>query len=64
MAFVNLPSHRALIRINGPERLRSEKPSYRRRSADEDWLLELFAGIPDLRDAERAVRARGSRALR
>jgi hypothetical protein len=48
-------------RTEGPVQYWNKRPCARRGRAEDNWLRELFAGIPDLRDAELAG---GSRVVR
>lgn len=52
MALREPPLRTPLIGTRRLERRSQEKPCSRRPAAEDDWLRELFAAIPDLRDAD------------
>jgi hypothetical protein len=52
MAFGKPPLCTPRGRIRKLEARPQERPSSRSRTAQDDWLRELFAGIPDLRDVD------------
>lgn len=52
MALREPPLRTPLMRIRKLEGRSQEKPCSRPPAAQDDWLRELFAGIPDLRDVD------------